>query len=85
MQDREERARIEARLARVATGNFGDAKSVGGGVMELKMAWGPGYRVYFARIGQVVVLLLCGGDKHSQQKDIRRAQASFQDYKDRSR
>ena len=82
--DRQARARIEARLARVATGNLGDLETVGGGIMELRVDWGPGYRVYFARVGQVMVLLLCGGDKRTQQKDIERAHAYFEDYKDRT-
>ena len=52
--------------------------------MELRIDWGPGYRVYFSRIGQVVVLLLCGGDKRTQQKDIDRAKAYLKDYKARA-
>jgi putative addiction module killer protein len=52
--------------------------------MELRVDWGPGYRVYFARLGQVIVLLLCGGDKRTQQKDIKRAKECFKDYKARS-
>ena len=76
--------RIEARLARLIAGNFGDAKPVGEGVMELRIDWGPGYRVYFARLGQVVVLLLCGGDKRTQDKDIKRAKEYLQDYKART-
>jgi putative addiction module killer protein len=82
--DRQARARIEARLAIVASGSFGDAKPVGNGVMELRIDWGPGYRVYFARDGQVVVLLLCGGDKRTQDKDIRHAKDYFHDYKRRT-
>lgn len=65
--------RIKQRLARVQIGLFGDAKSVGDGVSELRVAHGPGYRVYFARRGDVVVILLCGGDKGSQKRDIARA------------
>ena len=84
LNDRQARTRIEARLARVAVGNFGDVEPVGEGVMELRIDWGPGYRVYFARLGQVVVLLLCGGDKRTQQKDINRAKGYFEDYKARS-
>ena len=61
LNDKQARARIEARLARVAVGNFGDVEPMGEGVMELRIDWGPGYRVYFARLGQVIVLLLCGG------------------------
>lgn len=84
MVDRGARARIEARLAMVAAGSFGDAKSIGNGVMELRIDWGPGYRVYFAREGQVVVLLLCGGDKRTQDKDIKHAKDYFRDYKRRT-
>lgn len=84
LKDRQARARIEARLARIAVGSFGDAEAVGAGVMELRIDWGPGYRVYFSRLGQVIVLLLCGGDKRTQQKDIERAKAYFDDYKRRT-
>lgn len=84
LNDRQARARIEARLARLAAGNLGDVETVGEGVMELRVDWGPGYRVYFSRVGQVIVLLLCGGDKRTQQKDIERAKAYFEDYKARS-
>jgi putative addiction module killer protein len=82
--DRQARARIEARLVRVATGNFGDSQPVGEGVLELRIDWGPGYRVYFARVGNVVVLLLCGGDKRTQPRDIERAKEYFEDYKKRA-
>ena len=84
LRDRHARARIQARLARVAAGNMGDVVAVGGGVMELRIDWGPGYRVYFSRVGRVIVLLLCGGSKNTQQKDIERAQANLEDYKVRS-
>jgi putative addiction module killer protein len=84
LTDRQARARIEARLARAAAGNLGDVEPVGEGVLELRIDWGPGYRVYFSRVGQVIVLLLCGGDKRTQQRDIRNAKAYFEDYKTRS-
>lgn len=67
------RARIQARIDRMTQGNFGDAKPVGEGVSELRIDYGPGYRVYFKKTGREVVLLLCGGDKHTQKKDINRA------------
>lgn len=67
--------RISRCLDRLAAGNLGDAKSVGDGVSELRFAFGPGYRVYFTRRGTVIVILLCGGDKDSQRRDIERAQA----------
>ncbi len=85
LRDKQARARIQARLARVEVGNLGDFHSVGDGVMELRIDWGPGYRVYFARMGQVIVLLLCGGDKGTQQKDIERAKTCLEDHKARSK
>ncbi|HEY0455393.1 MAG TPA: type II toxin-antitoxin system RelE/ParE family toxin [Verrucomicrobiae bacterium] len=66
---------ILARLARLRTGNFGDVKSVGGGVSELRIQFGPGFRVYFALDGLRVVILLCGGDKSTQRRDIAKAKA----------
>jgi putative addiction module killer protein len=84
LSDGRARAKIQARLARLAVGNFGDIAPVGGGVMELRIHWGPGYRVYFARRGAVIVVLLCGGDKRTQRRDIDRAKAYFHDYKARS-
>lgn len=71
---------IKRRIARVQIGLFGDAKSVGDGVLELRVNHGPGYRVYYARRGSVLVLLLCGGDKASQARDITRAKALAQDW-----
>ena len=73
LADARGRALITARVERLQLGNFGSAKSVGDGVSELKIDFGPGYRVYFSRTGKTVVLLLCGGDKSTQAKDIRRA------------
>lgn len=76
-------ARVLARLARVRRGNLGDCKSVGEGVSELRVDYGPGYRVYFAQKGQTLVILLCGGDKRTQEKDIQRAKQYWHDYKQR--
>jgi putative addiction module killer protein len=73
LRDASAKGRIVARIERVQLGNFGDAKSVGDGVHELRMDFGPGYRVYFTRRRTRIVLLLCGGDKGSQQRDIARA------------
>ena len=73
LRDIHARARVLARVERLAAGNPGDVKPVGEGVSELRIDYGPGYRVYFTRRGQTVYLLLCGGDKSSQQRDIRRA------------
>lgn len=67
------KARILARLRSASLGNFGNCEPVGEGISEMRVHAGPGYRVYFTRRGQTVYLLLCGGDKSSQQKDIRRA------------
>jgi putative addiction module killer protein len=71
--DRRGRARITARLHRLAMGNPGDVKAVGNGISELRIDCGPGYRVYFIRQGDVVAVLLCGGDKGSQRRDITKA------------
>jgi putative addiction module killer protein len=84
IDDRQLRARIDARLTRVVAGNLGDVEPVGEGVLELRIDWGPGYRIYFAQVGQVIVLLLCGGDKRTQQRDIKRAKQYFEDYKART-
>ena len=73
LRDIRGRARIQARIERLAMGNPGDAKAVGEGVCELRINYGPGYRVYFTRRGREVVLLLAGGDKSSQTRDIRTA------------
>jgi len=62
-------------------GNLGDCKSVGDGVFELRVDYGPGYRMYFAQKGQTLVILLCGGDKRAQEKDIQRAKQYWHDYK----
>ena len=75
LKDRQAQARIAQRIVRLQGGLFGDAKPVGEGVSELRVDHGPGYRVYFTRRGSVVVILLCGGDKRTQAKDIQRAQA----------
>jgi putative addiction module killer protein len=73
LRDRRARARIALRIDRLANGNAGDAKPVGEGVSEMRIAFGPGYWVYFVRRAAAVYLLLCGGDKSSQERDIRAA------------
>jgi putative addiction module killer protein len=73
LTDLRAQALITARVDRLQVGNPGNVKAVGDGISELKINFGPGYRVYFTRTGKTVVLLLCGGDKSSQAKDIRRA------------
>ncbi|MFO0691759.1 MAG: type II toxin-antitoxin system RelE/ParE family toxin [Myxococcota bacterium] len=76
--------RVRERLARIRAGNFGDLRSVGGGVQELRIHIGPGIRVYLGRLGESLVILLCAGDKHSQQSDIRRAQLYWNEYRSRT-
>lgn len=73
LRDREARLRILARIDRLATGNPGQHRVPTGGIRELKIDHGPGYRVYYVQHGDALVILLCGGDKRSQQKDIRSA------------
>jgi len=73
LKDRRAKARIQARIDRVEIGNFGDVAPVGDGVSELRIFYGPGYRVYFIQRGSVVVILLSGGDKSTQTSDIARA------------
>ena len=73
LRDREARDRIDKRILRMSLGNVGDARPVGSGVSELRIDYGPGYRVYFTRRGSSTVILLAGGDKASQRRDIQRA------------
>jgi putative addiction module killer protein len=84
LRDTRARAQIEVRLRRVSVGNFGNCKSVGDGVSELKVDIGTGYRIYYGKHGQALVILLCGGDKGSQQADITRAKAYWTDWKRRN-
>jgi putative addiction module killer protein len=73
LRDEDAVARIQIRIRRLSLGNAGDVKSVGEGVSEMRVDYGSGYRVYFIRRGSLLVILLCGGDKKSQNKDIARA------------
>jgi putative addiction module killer protein len=75
--------KIEQRLDRVRLGNLGNSKSVGEGVCELKIDFGPGYRVYFGQVGSTIVLILCGGDKSTQEQDIRKAKEYWKEYGER--
>lgn len=81
--DRKTRAVIDARLARVRVGLIGDVNDIGGGVHELRIDFGAGYRIYFANIGRASILLLCGGDKSTQRKDVRMAKTLWFDYQAR--
>lgn len=84
LRDLSARRAIARRVDRIRSGNFGDFKPLGGGLGELRIDYGPGYRVYFWRAGSVVVVLLCGGDKSSQQSDIAKAKRLALEEKDRS-
>jgi putative addiction module killer protein len=82
LRDRRAVVRIAARLDRLAAGNPGDAQPVGEGISELRIHYGPGYRVYFIQKGRVLIVLLCGGDKSTQDRDIRQAKALASEWKD---
>jgi len=84
LKDIKTRAIVRVRLDRLRLGNWGDCKSVGEGVQELRIDFGPGYRVYLGQEGDVVILLLCGGSKKSQSKDIEKANQYWHDYQERS-
>lgn len=84
LKDARTKAKILARIDRLSVGNFGDCKSLRNGVFELRIDWGPGFRVYYATVGRSCVLLLCGGDKRKQAADIRRAVEYLKDYRERS-
>ncbi len=77
--------KVRTALARVETGNLGDVKPIGQGVSERRITFGPGYRVYFGKDGDKIVILLCGGTKKRQSKDIEQAKAFWDDYKNRKK
>ena len=82
LKDKRAVARILARLARVRHGNLGDCKPVGEGVSELRVDYGPGYRLYFGQKGNALIVLLCGGDKRTQDRDIRLAKQFWREFKE---
>jgi putative addiction module killer protein len=82
LRDRRARDRIKARILRLSRGNPGDVKPVGCGVSEMRIDYGPGYRVYFTQRDRFVILLLCGGDKRTQDADIKRAIEIAEDWSD---
>ena len=81
--DEQVQARIMKRFLRIEQGNFGDYKPLGDEVYELKYRFGPGYRAYYGQKDDVIVLLLCGGDKSTQRKDVKKAKKYWLDYKER--
>ena len=81
LKDTQGQIAVERRLDRVTDGNFGDHSHVGCGVWELRIHYGPGYRIYYGEDGPILVILLCGGAKHSQKKEIRKAQELWQAYR----
>lgn len=84
LKDATTRLRIRRRLDRLELGNFGDCKPVGEGILELRLAFGPGYRIYLAEEDDILIILLCAGDKSSQKKDIQTAKKYWLDLKERS-
>ncbi len=85
LKDRSYQLRIRKKLRQITLNNFGDSKSVGDGVHELRLFFGKGYRIYYAKQSNVIVLLLHRGDKSTQQKDINQAKAYWQDYQKRNK
>src|SRR5271165_6159649 len=85
LADARAQAKIATRINRLAAGNFGDCKPLRQGVCELRIDWGPGYRVYYAIVGKLCILLLCAGDKRTQPRDSDRAFECLADYKERTR
>jgi putative addiction module killer protein len=83
LKDSKARMRIRARIARLEVGNFGDCKGLRDGVQEIRIDYGPGYRVYLSRQGKVIVLLLCGSDKSEQDRAIEKAIDYLKDWKRR--
>lgn len=83
LKDFKARAVIDARFARIRLGNFGKCEPVGCGVYELKIYYGPGYRIYFSKLRNKIILLLCGGEKSSQRQDIQTAKIYWGNYQEK--
>ena len=84
LRDVKTQARVESRVRRLSLDHWGDHKNLGGGIIELRLDFGPGYRVYCSRVGEATVILLAGGDKSSQQRDIDKARRYLTDYRERT-
>jgi putative addiction module killer protein len=84
LRDPRAQAKIAVCINRLAAGNFGNSKNLRHGLYEMRIDWGPGYRVYYAMIGAACVLILCGGDKRKQSSDIERALTYLNDFKERT-
>ena len=84
LKDGRTKAKIVTRIDRLSAGNFGDCKPLRGGLCELRIDWGPGYRIYYALVGKTCILLLGGGDKKRQSSDIDKALAHLENYKERT-
>ncbi len=82
LRDQRTRKRIQTQIHRIESGNLGDHKPVGDGVFELRLHFGAGYRIYFREVDNTIILLLCGGDKSSQDRDIVRAKVYWQEHKE---
>lgn len=82
LRDPQARARVEMRIRRLSLGNAGDVQPIGEGLSEMRIDYGPGYRVYYMQQSKVLVLLLCGGDKRTQQKDIAKARKIADEWND---
>ena len=82
LRDARTRNRVRGRLDRLEAGNFGDCQPVGDGVFELRLHFGAGYRIYFGKGDNTIILLLCGGDKSQQPRDIRRAKTYWRNYQE---
>ena len=85
LRDRQAKVHVMRRVQRVVFGNFGDHKGLGGGLAELRIDYGPGYRVYYCQDGSRIVVLLCAGDKRTQTADIERARECQDDYERRNK
>ena len=81
LRDRQAKARIEMRIRRLSLGNPGDVEPIGDGLSELRIDYGPGYRVYFMQRGEILIVLLCGGDKRTQKSDIEKAKSLAAEWK----